>query len=130
MQKTLVAFLFGVLVAACGGGAADEAMAKMKSTKEKICACKDVACAEKAEEEFEKWMMANMKKLKGADPSDSFKKKFKELERAGRECKDKLEEAAAPPPPPPTAPTPDPAAPPAADPAAGSGTAAPAPATP
>ncbi len=128
MQKTLLVFVFGALLAACGGSAADEAMAKMKSTKDKICACKDLACAEKAEEDFEKWMKDNMKKLKGADPSDSFKKKFKEIERAGRECKDKLEEAAAPTPPPaPPAADPVPTTPPAADPAA---PAAPAPATP
>ena len=38
MQKAIIAFLFGSLVAACGGGAADEAMAKMKTKKEKICA--------------------------------------------------------------------------------------------
>lgn len=126
MQKAIIAFLFGSMVAACGGGAADEAMAKMKTKKEKICACKDVACAEKADEEYDKWMEANMKRLKGAEPSDSFKKKYKELEHAARDCMDKLEEAAAPKPadPPPAAPTEPPAAPAPADPAA------PAPATP
>jgi hypothetical protein len=120
MQKAIIALLFGSLVAACGGSAADEAMAKLKTKKDKICACKDVACAEKADEEYDKWMEANMKRLKGAEPSDSFKKKFKDLEHAARDCMDKLEEAAAPKPadPAPTPAEPPPAAPPAADPAA------------
>lgn len=131
MKLTSALFALGILAAGCGGNAADEAMSRMKTARDKICACKDVACAEKAQEEFEAWGKANRDKLKDSKPSESFIKKFKAVEDEADACKDKLEEAAKPaepPPPPPAAPAPD-QPPPAADPAAGSGS-APAPATP
>lgn len=122
MKLIAAVFALSTLAIGCGGNAADEAMSRMKTAKDKICACKDVACAEKAKDDFSDWGKANRDKLKDSKPSESFKEKFNKLEDEADACMDKLQEAAAPKPadpvvPPPT-PSPDPTAPPSADPAA------------
>ena len=130
MHKLTLGFLFASVLAACGGnGAADEAMKQLKIKKEKVCACKDLDCARKADDEFDNWMEKNLKRLKdGDEPSKSFQKKFKDLEYESRDCMDKLRDAeAAKDAPPPAPPAEPPTAPPPADPAAGSGSAAPTP---
>ncbi len=111
--------------AGCGGGsAADEAMSKMKAARDKACACKDLACAEKSKEDFKDWTKKNIDRLKkGGKPSKSFQEKFGKLGDETDACIAKLKPADPPPPPPameptPTAPVPEapPAAPPAATP--------------
>ena len=128
MKTIAFVFALGTLAFGCGGNAADEAMSRMQTAKNKICACKDLPCAEKAKDEFRDWTRANKDKLKDK-PSDSFLEKFNKLEDEADACKDKLEEAAAPkaadPVPVPPPPAADPVPPPAADPAAAPPTPAP-----
>lgn len=88
---SLSAFSFG-----CGGGAADEAMSRMKTARDKICKCADLECARKAKDEFREWTKANRGKLKDSKPSDSFKKKFQAVEDEADTCMDKLRDAAKP----------------------------------
>ncbi|MEZ4400055.1 MAG: hypothetical protein R3B06_08550 [Kofleriaceae bacterium] len=93
MKHVALAFTLGALLIGCGGSAADEAMAKMKTARDKACACKDYACASKARDEFSDWMKANRDKLKGSEPSKSFQEKFKAIEKEARECSNKLRDA-------------------------------------
>ena len=96
MKTIALVFALGTLAIGCGGGAADEAMSRMQTAKNKICACKDLPCAEKAKDDFKTWMKANRDKLKDQKPSDSFKEKYGKLEDEADACQNKLEEAAAP----------------------------------
>lgn len=93
MKKILFAFTSMALWAGsgCGGGGADEVIGKMRSTKDKICKCKDAACVEAAEGEFMKWMMANMDKFKDVKPSKAQEEAADKIEKEMRACKDKIE---------------------------------------
>ncbi|HVV86785.1 MAG TPA: hypothetical protein VHE35_27190 [Kofleriaceae bacterium] len=119
MKKLTIVLILGALVG-CGGDIADQAMGKMKSARDKACACKDVACAEGAKKEFMDWMQGHVKELKKAGkPSKSVRDKFEKLSDEADACIDKLRDAAAPPPAidvPPSVPAPE-AAPPAPTPA-------------
>ncbi len=126
LLKTAFALSF-VSLAACGGGGADAAIAKMGKMADKLCACKDMKCAEGVMKE-----MSSMKEPSGKPSKAQMEKAMKIAEKMA-ECQKKLMTADMPAPPPaPPAPPPAPPAPPAADPATGSGSApaAPAPTTP
>ena len=51
MKMILFAVAMIAMASGCGGSAADVILGKMKSTKNAVCACKDMACAEKAEKD-------------------------------------------------------------------------------
>ncbi len=122
MKKLTIVLLLGVFAGCGGGSAADEAMAKMKVARDAACACKDLACAEKAKGDYKEWEKKNIKRLKeGGKPSKSFQEKFRKLGDDADACMEKLKPAEPPPPPPmpeplPPAPEAPPAAPPAATP--------------
>ena len=122
MKKLSILLLLGVFAGCGGGSAADEAMSKMKAARDKACACKDLACAEKSKEDFKDWTKKNIDRLKkGGKPSKSFQEKFGKLGDEADACIAKLKPADPPPPPPVVEPTPTapvPAAPAAAPPAA------------
>ena len=110
--KSAIAALSFAGLAACGGGGADAELAKMGKLTDKLCACKEMKCAEGVMKE-----MSSMKESK-SKPSKAQMDKAMKLATRMAECQQKLMAADMPPPapmPPPPAPTPTP--PPAADPA-------------
>ena len=93
MKKTLfiVASLF--LSVGCKGPV-DEVISDLEGWKARMCACKDKACVEKVDADFEKYEDKMMAKLKGIDKDDVEKdqiEKFKSLEKGYRTCKEKYE---------------------------------------
>ena len=97
MKKILFVVSMLGLAVGCGGNVGDEILGKMESTKKAVCACKELACAEKAEADFEKFIMGKMKDAKDFKPSKAQDEKADKLQDEMRACKKKLEEAAAPP---------------------------------
>jgi hypothetical protein len=108
--KTAIAAMSFASLAACGGGGADAAIAKMGKMADKLCACKDMKCAEGVMKE-----MSSMKEPSGKPSKAQMEKAMKIAEKMA-ECQKKLMQADMPPPPPPPPADPAPAAP--ADPAA------------
>jgi hypothetical protein len=92
MKKILFALASMALVAGsgCGGSAADEVIGKLKSTKDKICACKDKACVEAAEADMMKWMMANADKFKNVKPSKAQEEAADKIDDEMDKCKEKI----------------------------------------
>lgn len=120
LLKTAFALSF-VSLAACGGGGADAAIAKMGKMADKLCACKDMKCAEGVMKE-----MSSMKEPSGKPSKAQMEKAMKIAEKMA-ECQKKLMQADMPTPPtPPPAPPADTTTPPAAGSADGTGSAAPA----
>ncbi|HVV83119.1 MAG TPA: hypothetical protein VHE35_08560 [Kofleriaceae bacterium] len=114
--KTALALSF-VSFAACGGSGADAAIAKMGKMADKLCACKDMKCAEGVMKE-----MSAVKEPSGKPSKAQMDKAMKIAEKMA-DCQKKLM-AADMPPPPPTPPTPPPPTPDMGS--AGSGSAMPA----
>ena len=110
--KTAIAALSFAGLAACGGGGADAAIAKMGKMADKLCACKDMKCAEGVMKE-----MSSMKEPSGKPSKAQMEKAMKIAEKMA-ECQKKLMTAAAPPMPPMPPPTPTPLPPVVVDPAA------------
>ena len=122
MKSLMLILVLGALVG-CGGGGdgggggkfTDQVMARMQTTRDQACACKEAACAEKARTEFMDWGKANLDRMKKeGDPPREFQEKFMKLSKEADACIDALREAADVngPPPVPVAPTPPEAAPP------------------
>ena len=70
MKKISFAFVCAVALltfAGCKkkGGGANEAMAKMSSVADEMCACKDKACADKVQDNYVKWGQEQAKKASG-----------------------------------------------------------------
>jgi hypothetical protein len=104
LLKTALAVSF-VSLAACGGGGADAAIAKMGKMADKLCACKDMKCAEGVMKE-----MSSMKEPSGKPSKAQMEKAMKIAEKMA-ECQKKLMQAdmpPVPPTPPPAPPTPTP----------------------
>ena len=111
--KTALAVSF-VSLAACGGGGADAAIAKMGKMADELCACKDMPCAEGVMKK-----MSSMKEPSGKPSKAQMEKAMKIAEKMA-DCQKKLMQANMPPPPPP-APVAPPTPPMPTDPAMGSG---------
>ena len=129
MKKLIImASVLGLSLGACGGGGkAGEIKKKLSGFKDTVCACKDVACAEKVKDEMDTWKDGIKKTMKKDDFSSAQLEEIKGIEKGLRKCVDDLRDkdmAAKPPaetPPAPPAeapPTPPAEAPPAAPPAA------------
>ncbi|KAB2889677.1 MAG: hypothetical protein F9K40_19675 [Kofleriaceae bacterium] len=91
MKKILIAVASMALVAGCGGGGADEMLGKLRSHKDKICACKDKACVENAEKEMMEWLMKNAEKYKDVKPTKAQDEAADKIQDEMEKCKDKLE---------------------------------------
>lgn len=92
--KTALAVSF-VSLAACGGGGADAAIAKMGKMADELCACKDMPCAEGVMKK-----MSSMKEPSGKPSKGQMEKAMKIAEKMA-DCQKKLMQANMPPPPPP-----------------------------
>jgi hypothetical protein len=134
MKKLSIAFLAAMALVsfACkkkGGGG--EVLGKMTEFKDRICACKDKACADQVSADMSKWMQDQTKAgVKDEQPNPDDVQKTAKVSQEMTTCMTKFAEAAPPPPAgdtPPAAGSADPAAggtPPAggaADPAAAAG---------
>jgi hypothetical protein len=84
MRKILVATLL-LGLGACGGGGLE---GEMKDWKDKMCACKDKACAEKTMEDYNNW--AKGKREAAKDMSDSTKEKVMGFDKELKACRRKL----------------------------------------
>lgn len=98
MKKILIAVASMALMtgSGCGGGGADEILGKMRSFKDKVCACKDKACIEGVEKEMMEWAMKNMDKMKNMKPTKAQDEAADKIEDEMDKCKEKVEAAAAP----------------------------------
>jgi hypothetical protein len=118
MKKISIAFLAAVSIATFGckkkGGA--DVVAKMNEFKERMCACKDKACAEKVNDDLMKWSTEQSKGDKEAKGTDEDNKKIISISEDMSKCQQKLNDtgAGAPPPAAGSADTGSAAAPPAA----------------
>ena len=110
--KTAIAALSFAGLAACGGGGADAAIAKMGKMADKLCKCTDMKCAEGVMKE-----MSSMKEPSGKPSKAQMEKAMKIAEKMA-ECQKKLMTADMPPPAPMPPPTPTPIPPVVVDPAA------------
>jgi hypothetical protein len=132
MKNLSIAFIAALSLlsfAACkksggGGSGGGDYTAKLTDFKNRMCECKDAACASKVTEDMTKWSQEWAKNSGGqaAKMSEADAKKTAEITTEMGNCSAKIQAAAAPPATPPAdpaaAPPADPAAAPPADPAA------------
>ena len=83
----VLALAFGL--GACGSKGS-EAIAKMKSFKNSMCACKDKACAEKVTKDMSDWQEKNASKYKDYKPSESEMKEAASISEELSKCTMKL----------------------------------------
>jgi len=92
-MNKMMALMF-VFAIGCKKDPVDQVMSDLEGWKAKMCACKDKACTEKVEADFDKNEDKMMEKLKGID-KDSVDKdkiaKFKSLEKEYRSCRKKYD---------------------------------------
>ncbi len=99
------AIVAGLVLAftACKKNKWDKALSDMEGYKDKMCACKDKACADDVHKQYKDWqkgMMADMKDEK--EPPKDVMDKGDKLEHDMKECRKKVaggDEMAPPPPP-------------------------------
>lgn len=96
MKKILLAFSMMALAGGCGGNDMDEAVNKMGSFADKLCKCKDVACAEGVKKEMDAYGESVEKKFKGKEPSKAQIEKMMKSMGKIQECMEKLKPADAP----------------------------------
>lgn len=88
MRKLLIvaSVVFGL--SACSKDKFDEVLGEVEGFKNKMCACKDEACADKVQEEWRGYRKTMREKLgKDAKPSEEQDQKFRALNKAMRECR-------------------------------------------
>jgi predicted nuclease with TOPRIM domain len=73
-----------VLLVSCKSKA-DQAISDLSGLKDKMCACKDKACAEDVQKEFKE--MGKKYKDDKSDPSEEDKKKFESLFKEDQDCR-------------------------------------------
>jgi len=96
MLKRFVVVLTGLgFMSACGGGGAGGAVKLASETADKICACKDTACAQKAMEEYTKKAAEMMKNIKPEDVNADDMAKVKEATDKWMKCQTELTTKAA-----------------------------------
>jgi hypothetical protein len=78
------AFLVG-----CGGGGIDGVIKEYEGFKDKMCACKDAACAEKVQADANAFIMKAAEKFKDSKPSKEQDEKFDKIQNAMEECEKK-----------------------------------------
>ncbi|HEU0030491.1 MAG TPA: hypothetical protein VFQ53_07660 [Kofleriaceae bacterium] len=80
---------------ACGKkGGADDALAKMEDFKKQVCACADMACAEKVSKEMDKYMEEFEKNNKDVKPTKEQDEKADKIGDEMSACMKKLSEKA------------------------------------
>src|SRR3954464_9742656 len=85
MKHLSIAFMAAAALTSFGckkKGGAGEAMAKMTEFKDKMCACKDKGCADKVQDEMNKWTADNAKNA-GDKPEKPDEKTMKEMQDVG-----------------------------------------------
>ncbi len=86
LAATMALTSFGCKKKAASGNAS-EAIAKMTDFKDRMCACKDAACAKAVNEEMTKWAQEEAKKTNGpVSLSEADQKKSSEIGTALGEC--------------------------------------------
>lgn len=113
-MRKLSMFAVGIALAiGCGKKEPiDEAIGGLSDWKNKMCACKDKACADKVHDDYKKWENDVMEpKMKGIDEKSIDKSKMEKAEKLDderKDCRRKFNEAPAAPAgeTPPAAPTP------------------------
>jgi hypothetical protein len=80
--------VFGLV--GCGGGAGDQALAKMEGAKNDMCACKDKACGDKVMEDLMKWGEQFEKDNKDKKPTKEQEEKGEKIGKEMAECYAKL----------------------------------------
>ena len=90
MFKTSMFVVAFAMMTGCGG---DKLEKGLKDFKDKMCACKDLACADKVHEEYKKWendvLEPAMKGKKESDISES----LINLDKERKDCRRKLRDA-------------------------------------
>lgn len=76
----------------------DQALSDFEGWKDKVCACKDAACAEKEFEGYKAWEDKMEKELGDVDKEKNKEKleKFEAVEKEMKACRRKFREAEAP----------------------------------
>jgi len=82
-----------VALAGCGNKDADELLSQMKGFKDKACACKDAACADKVQEEMLGWAMKMAEKYKDKEPPKGSKSQEEEAKKINEEMQKCMEKA-------------------------------------
>src|SRR4029079_12222914 len=89
MKKISIAFLAALSLASFGckkkGGA--EASAKMTEFRDRMCACKDKACADKVNDDLTKWTQEQAKEAKATEEDN---KKMMQMSEEMRKCMQKI----------------------------------------
>src|SRR5438067_603216 len=88
MKNLTIAFLAAMSIASFGCKKKNDAMAKMGEYKDKMCGCKDKACADKVNDEYTK-TMTEMAKDTSAKPSEDDMKKGAEMAKDYADCMSK-----------------------------------------
>ena len=81
-------------LAGCGTKEADAMLKDLRGFKDKVCACKDLACAQKTSEEMLTWMSKQDQNTQG---SESQKKEAEAIGKEIQSCMEKLATAGTPP---------------------------------
>jgi hypothetical protein len=72
------------------GSGADAILGKMRSFKDKVCACRDKSCVEEVEKEMMEWAMKNMDKMKNTKPTKAQDEAADKIEDEMDKCKERL----------------------------------------
>jgi hypothetical protein len=89
MRNHLLPVLFGVGLTLFGCGSKstfDEALSGVKTYKDKMCACKDAACADQVDEDYDKFREGMKAKMKDSKPSEDQIKQLEDVESAMGKC--------------------------------------------
>jgi hypothetical protein len=90
MKKlSLLALSVGLAFGLSACGSSDDLVGKMKSFKDKMCACKDKACAEAVDKEEDAWEETLEKKYKDKEPDQKTMEAFDKVKDEYRACRDK-----------------------------------------
>lgn len=94
MLKSSVFVMSFVFALGCGGGGKVEQ--GLEDYKAKMCACKDLACADKVHEDYKKWENDVLEpEMKGKKKSD-IPESLITLDKERKDCRRKLRDAAGP----------------------------------
>jgi len=106
MRKFMLVAGMLLAVGACGKNKIDKVISDEEGFRDKMCACKDKACADAVHKDFKDWQSkTELSEEDEKKATEDQKKKFDDVNHAMRECRHKFDA----PEPPPAPPTPPPA---------------------
>jgi hypothetical protein len=96
MLRMLKTSMFVVAIAMATGCGGDKIEKGLKDFKDRMCACKDLACADKVHEEYKKWENDVLEPAFKGKKEEDISKSLIALDKERKDCRRKLRDAAEP----------------------------------